>query len=264
MTHTRGDTLRVAVLGRGSIGAVVAQRLASGAVDGAELSCVVGRTATGDALPLDEALACSDVVVECAGQPALHQHALAIVESGCDLVVTSVGALCADGLGKRLRDAGPGRTICTHGAIGGLDLLASAADADGVDSVTVRSTKKPAGLVRPWMSAPEVHRIEGASVPIEVFRGSAEDAAQLFPESLNVAAAVDFAVRGGGATTVELVADPHATLTRHEIHADGPMGRYTFVVENRPSPENPKSSAVVPYSVLRTVAGLTRALPLIA
>ncbi|NLU82224.1 DUF108 domain-containing protein [Rhodococcus sp. HNM0569] len=262
------EPTRVAVLGYGSIGTVVCERLAAHAIPGARLVAIVNRSRVGDApaplVTLDAALTMCDVVVECAGQDAVRADAVRILEAGRDLVVSSVGALCDDEFALRVRDAGPGRLVCTNGAVGGLDLLAAAHDAAPFDEVLVRSTKLPKALVQPWMDAGQAARVRETQEPLLVFRGAPSEAARLFPKSLNVAAAVDFAVGRAGAVSVELYADPAAELTRHEVEASGPVGHYAIRIENLPSDANPRTSAVVPFSILRTLAGLTRQPNLIA
>jgi aspartate dehydrogenase len=82
--------------------------------------------------------------------------------------------------------------------------------------------------------------------------------ARLFPRSTNVAAAVALAVGAWDVVEAVLLADPAATLTRHEIAATGPAGEYRFEIRNRPSPRTPTTSEIVPYAVLRTLRELAR------
>lgn len=260
--------LRVCVLGYGSIGAVVVDRLARGEVAGAELVAVVTRSPV-ESLPvptrtLEEALEMADVVVECASQEAVWESAERVVDAGLDLVVSSVGALSDPEFAQRISRRGPGRVVCTHGAVGGLDLLAAARDAARFERVLVRSTKSPASLVQPWMDEAERQRVASTGERLLVFAGSSAEAARLFPKSLNVAAAVSFAVADWDSVAVELYADPAAELTCHEIEASGPIGRYSIRIENLPSEDNPRTSAVVPFSILRTLAHLTGCPNLIA
>jgi len=266
-TTPPGDDLRVSVLGYGAIGQLVASRLADGAVPGARLAGVVNRSEVAAPparqISLAEALRFSDVVVECAGQDALRKFGPLVVASGRTLVVSSVGALADPRVAADLLD-GPGRVHCTHGAVGGLDLLAAASDAAPFDGARVRTTKRPVALVQPWMDEDERTGILGASRPRLVFRGSPRDAASKFPASLNVAVTVALAVGPQTEVEVELFADRDAELTRHEIAAWGPVGRYSWRIENRPSVDNPRTSAVVPYSILRTVARLTTRPPLMS
>ena len=64
------------------------------------------------------------IVVECAGQAALVEHAPAVLEHGRDLVVASIGALADPALETTLRKAsgdGGGRVHLPAGAVGGID-----------------------------------------------------------------------------------------------------------------------------------------------
>lgn len=264
---TGAGPLRVSVLGYGAIGQVVAAGLRDGAVPGARLVGVVNRSPLPDApglqISLAQAIAGSDVVVEAAGQEALRSFGPEVVAAGRILVVSSVGALADPEVARRLL-AGPGRVLCTHGAVGGLDLLASASDAAPFDGVRVRTTKGPRSLVQSWMPESQQQEILTATGPHLVFAGTPREAARAFPTLLNVAVSVALSVGAGTDVSVELYADRAAELTRHEIEAWGPVGRYSWCIENRPSADNPRTSAVVPYSILRTVSGLTERPPLIA
>ncbi|WP_068252132.1 aspartate dehydrogenase domain-containing protein [Janibacter corallicola] len=259
---------RVAVVGHGVIGARVARELSRGRVPGADLVGVVVRREPveppGPLLTLEQALEEADLVVECAGQPVVHELVDPVLSRGADLVIASVGALLDERLGRRLGTLGPGRLLATHGAVGGLDLLASAARSGGLESVHVRTTKTAPALVRDWMSVDEVRRITEATAPVCVFSGRPGEAARLFPDSLNVVAGVATAIGSTEHVSVDLVGDPGATRTTHEITASGDIGDYSFVIRNRPSEQNPRTSAVTAWSVLQTIASLTERAPLIA
>ncbi|MGH8674336.1 MAG: aspartate dehydrogenase domain-containing protein, partial [Burkholderiales bacterium] len=51
-------------------------------------------------------------------------------------------------------------------------------------------------------------------------------------------------------TRLEVVADPALRLNTHTIRVHGPSGRFTVVMENVPSPENPKTALLACYSAL--------------
>lgn len=259
---------RVAVLGYGAIGRIVSREILAGSVRGATLECVINRSPVPGLpvpqLSLADALEIVDVVVECAGSAALLEVVQPVLSSGRDLVVSSVAGLLDPRLAGRLDALGPGRLRCTHGALGGLDLLASAAAMGELDKVVLRTTKKPIALVQPWMDDGEAGRVRDAERDVLVFAGTPVEAARLFPQSLNVAAALALAVGDPDVVRVELHADPAAEFTTHRIEASGPQGSCVFEVQNRPTPDNPRTSAVVPYSILRTLSGLTARPPLIA
>lgn len=210
-----------------------------------------------------------DLVVECAGVPVARDLGPDVVSAGIDLVLTSVGAL-ADPAAAAGMPAGPGRLHVTNGAIGGFDALGAAADAGGLDSVSIRTTKLASTLVRPWMDEAEAERLRSlrpGEDPVAVFSGDPAGAIEKFPANVNVSIALAWATRGRSAVEddalllrrsldrvqVELVADPAAELSRHEITASGPAGRIELQFESAPSPENPKTSGMTALSVARTV-----------
>ncbi|MEV4951863.1 aspartate dehydrogenase domain-containing protein [Paenarthrobacter nitroguajacolicus] len=248
---------RIGIIGHGAIGARVAADIAAGKVKGATLEGIICRSAIDNApapqLEMEQALERCDLLVECAGQEVLVEHGEAVLSAGVDLLATSLGALADPHLSQRLSAAGPGRLFLTPGSIGGLDLLASGARATGYDAVRITTTKLPGSLIQPWMDEVEADRIRNTAGPIEIFAGSAARATQLFPKSLNVAAAVALAVDDWDAVAVSVRADPAAELTTHLIEASGNSGNYRFEICNKVSPQNPRTSGVVPFAVLRSL-----------
>lgn len=202
-----------------------------------------------------------DLVVECAGHAAVAQHGSRVLEAGLDLVVVSVGSLADAGLREPLFAAarrGPGRLTLTTGAVAGLDGL-MAAKIGGLDSVTLRSRKPPLS----WGGAPGVEGIDLAAItaPTAIFEGSAGEAALAFPKNANVAATVALAGLGFEATNVVLMADPAARRNIHEVTAEGAFGCFTITLENVPSPDNPKTSALTAMSIIRLIEA--RAAPIL-
>jgi aspartate dehydrogenase len=228
------------------------------------------------------AVAEADLVVECAGVAAATDLGPSVVAAGTDLVLTSVGALATLETARALL-AGPGRLWVTNGAIGGFDTLGAAAEAGGLDTVRIRTSKLPSSLVQPWMTAEDVAQLRAmgpGDAPFSVFLGGPTEAIELFPANVNVAVGLAWATRGlpdpgadpvpaagpvpaldeaellAAALTrveVELVADPSAALSRHEVFASGAAGRFAFTFESAPSPENPKTSGMTALSVARTI-----------
>ncbi|MBA0126391.1 DUF108 domain-containing protein [Haloechinothrix sp. YIM 98757] len=252
--------MKVGVIGAGSIGSVVATRLRAGAVPGVRLTGVAhSDPADPDGvpvLPFDELVAESELVVECAGQQALAALGPRVLDAGRDLLVVSVGALADQHLLDTLLAAGPGAVHLSTGAIGGLDLLAAAAAMGPLESVEIVTTKKPAGLVQPWMPEEQANRLREADAPVEVLRAPARTVTAAFPASANVAASVALAVGAWDTVEAAVVADPGAARTSHVITAEGPAGTYRFEINNHPSPRTPTSSRIVPYAVLSAIGGL--------
>ena len=232
----------------------------AGRVDGARLRAIAtGRPPSDPPVPVVDPLDLADgadIVVEAAGQQALADHGERYLRASSRLLVVSVGALVDDELFQRLRDAGGNRLHLTSGAIGGLDLLRAAAWAGPLDTVTLTTTKQPASLVESWMDDDLVSGLRDGREEIVVFDGPAREAVARFPRSINVAATLALTVGSWDLVRVRLVADPTVEFNRHEIEVTGITGRYRFSVENRPSSDNPRTSAIVANAVLQGLAEL--------
>ncbi len=251
---------RVGLIGCGAIGSVVARELSQGAVDGAELSAVFDLVVD-HPLRVDDReslLARSDVVVEAAGHGALREHGVAVRKAGTDLLVVSIGALADEDLESRLRQAEGGRLLLCTGAIGGFDILRAAMLFGPLEEVAITSTKPAGALSRPWMDESVKGALAGGSEPVTVFDGPAREACAFFPESANVTATLSLATVGFDQVRVRMVGDPAATRVRHVVTASGVAGTYELSFENAPSPDNPRTSAVTAYSVLRAIGDLRR------
>ena len=194
----------------------------------------------------------------------------------------------------------PGKLYITTGAIGGFDTLKAVALAGAITRAEITSRKPAANLVRPWMdealreeplaevsgkgraasAGEEVMQGSGETVgsgeaaeriadskaaktagEIIAFSGSAREACRLFPQSANVCATLSLATLGFDKTQATMVGDPARKLVRHEIRVEAESGIYEFAFENVTSPSNPKTSAVVPYAVLRGLSSLADAIP---
>ncbi len=193
------------------------------------------------------------LVAEVAGQAAVAEHGEAVLRRGVDCLVISVGALADAGLFARLKTAahaGNSRILLPAGAIGGLDAIAAMRVA-GLTSVRYRSRKPPAA----WRGTPaeQLADLGALTRPTVLYKGTAGEAALLYPQNANVAAAVALAGLGFDATEVELVADPSAPGNVHEIEAEGAAGRFAIQLQGKPSRTNPKTSALAAMSVARAL-----------
>jgi aspartate dehydrogenase len=203
---------------------------------------------------LDELLSHDpDVVAEVAGQQAVAEHGEAVLRSGIDCLVISVGALADPKLLARLKAAardGASRILLPAGAIGGIDAIAAMRVA-GLTKVTYRSRKPPAA----WRGSPaeQVADLGTLKRRTMLYKGSAGEAALLYPQNANVAAAVALAGLGFDATEVELIADPDAGGNVHEIEAEGAAGSFAIQLQGKPSRSNPKTSALAAMSVARAL-----------
>ena len=253
--------LRVGVIGYGAIGRPLVQAVVDGAAGPVRVVAVLVRNAAGRVPPAADVLVTadraaflavpSDVVVEAGGHAAVQQHGEAVLASGRDLLVVSVGVFTDEPLSERLRAAARAarrQILVPSGAIAGLDWIGAAA-LGGLDSVTITTRKPPAA----WIGTVGEEQARVATEPVLLYEGPARDGVARFPQNVNIAAALALAGVGLDATTMRVYADPTVTHNTHEVEARGAAGALQFVLQNVPSDENPKTGRVVALSVLKTL-----------
>ncbi|MBB6563480.1 aspartate dehydrogenase [Acidovorax soli] len=263
--------LRIALIGCGAIGASVLELLhgdpriavdciVAPAAAHAQAQAVAARWAP--QARVCEALdgAVPDLVVECAGHGAVAEHVLPALARGIPCVVVSIGALGAPGMAQALEQAaarGNTQVQLLSGAIGGIDALA-AARVGGLDTVVYTGRKPPLA----WTGTPaqEACDLAGLTSAHCIFRGSAEEAARLYPKNANVAATLAFAGLGLQRTEVQLFADPAVGENVHHVEARGAFGSFELTLRGKPLAANPKTSALTVYSVVRALHNRSRAL----
>jgi aspartate dehydrogenase len=259
--------MRVALLGGGTIARLLLER----AVPGVEISPIVGRSAgsRGAALAREfgipyvvgcEALLADrpEAVVEAASHDAVREYLLPLLQARISVVVLSAGALVEDTLRLRAEEAATRSGALLYvpsGGIGGLDAL-QAACAAGVDEVSIEVAKPPAA----WIG---ISYVEGLGMDLQhlkqpktLFEGPAREGVPHFPQNVNIAAVLSLAGVGFDRTRLKVVADPALTHNTHTIRVAGRSGRITVVLENVPSPENPKTSWLACYSALAALQSL--------
>ena len=253
----------ILIIGHGAIATYVAEHIRE--FDGVKLKFVVCRPGReqaaknaigGDVIAINNVSKIKDkvdIAIDCAGHQALREHGAGILKQGIDLLTVSVGAFADDGLAKRLDQAardGNAQMCLLTGAIGGIDAL-SAAQTAGLNRVVYRGRKPPSG----WKGSPAEQRLDldNLNEPVSHFRGTARDAARLYPKNANVAATVALAGLGLDETKVELIADPTIRQNVHEIEAEGLFGTLHLTIAGNSLPNNPKSSALTAMSVVRAI-----------
>lgn len=236
---------RITVLARPGSEAAARQRVGSG-VGTAPVDVVASLEDMLDAGP--------GLVVECAGHSAVAAYGASILGRGTDLVVASVGALAApeveDALTSAAAEPGAGRLILPIGAIGGLDLLSTLAEAGGLE--VAYTGRKPPGAWK-GSEAEKAVDLDGLDAATTFFSGTARGAARSYPKNANVVAALALAGAGFEATRVDLVADPGAEGNTHSYEVRSPLCSYSMRILAAPSPDNPRTSATTVWSILHEV-----------
>lgn len=200
---------------------------------------------------VDEVIGTPDLVIEMAGPIGLRMHGPAILEKGWNIGVISMGTFTDDAFTEELRAIGQrtgAKVFLLSGAIAGIDGI-SAAKVMGLDRVIYEGRKNP----RSWAGskAEELCDLNHLNEATVFFKGTAREAASLFPANANVAATLALAGIGLDETEVELVADPAISKNQHTVHASGKFGELSMKMAGLPLENNPKTSTLAALSVAR-------------
>jgi len=224
------NTKRVALLGCGRLGEVIAKALLVHTVDHAELVCIYVRSPEKAQL-LHQKLRCPvvtdiqalldkkpDYVIEAATKDAVQEFAVPIMEAGADLIVLSTSALGDPNFYRQAYEAAErvGRRIhLAHGVVGGLDTV-EAASMMGDFRAEITKRKFARGSEK---SDAALDALDDA------FHGTAEDVRRLFPEQLNVAVSLGLAAGNLFATNVHVAPSDRVDFT---ICCEGTFGEASF------------------------------------
>ncbi len=194
-----------------------------------------------------------DVVADCAGHEALKAHGPQFLASGVDVYSLSCGAMADDPTADALHNAavrGGSQLKLLSGAIGALDALSAGAVGD-LSSVRYRGRKPPKG----WAGSAAENTVDLDNIKQAVahFNGTARVASATYPKNANVAASVALAGVGLDATEVELLVDPDIDVNVHEVDAQGEFGSLKLRVEGNALKNNPRSSALAAFSMIRAL-----------
>jgi aspartate dehydrogenase len=250
----------VAIVGCGAIGRAIAKAFSEGRLPGRVVAVCDSSPEAAERMAasirptphvatVEGAVRLANVVVECASVNAVDSVVRAAAKHHRNVVVMSeIGLLNHPGLFDVVRRSGISLAV-PSGALAGLDALRAASGAR-LKSVTLTTRKPPAGLE----SAPYVVRrglkLRKLKKPMVLYSGNVIGAAKGFPANINVAAGCAMAGIGPKATRVCIIADPTTKVNSHTIEYEGEFGRAVCRVENRPFPDNPKTSYLAALSAI--------------
>ena len=198
-----------------------------------------------------------DIIIECASKGAIKEYGKKIIDSKKDLIVLSVGAFSDEKYLielQNLSNLNNTKILIPSGAIAGLDSIRSVKKY--LNTLTIVTTKNPKSLIgAPYFKTSKI-RIDEILKETVLFEGNAVDAIELFPANVNVAVSVALAGIGLVKTQVKIVADPTLSVNKHEIVGEGTFGKIQIVVQNIPSPSNPRTSYLASLSAIECLRGL--------
>jgi aspartate dehydrogenase len=198
-----------------------------------------------------------DIVIECASKGAVREYGKIIIESKKDLIVLSVGAFSDIKFLSELQNLSNlnnTRILIPTGAIAGLDSIRSVKKY--LDSLSITTTKHPKSFAgAPFFKTSKI-KLDEISNETVLFEGNAITAIEYFPANVNVAVSIALAGIGLEKTRVKIIADPMISVNKHEILAKGSFGEIHIIVQNVPSPTNPKTSYLASLSAIECLRSL--------
>lgn len=263
-----GSALKVGLLGAGAIGHVLAS-----ALEGQSGRAVLVAIADQDraraerlaaelhsrpaVVDLDELVRRSDLIIEAASQAALPEIVPRALHAQKDVMVMSVGGLLEHEDWFEEAERQGCRIYVPSGAIAGLDGLRAAAI--GRLNLVILTSRKPVAALRgaKYVTQRGID-LEGMKTETVIFEGPPEEACRAFPATSNVAASLRLAAGKSVEIRVRVVAIPGGTENVHEIQAVGDFGRFRIVLENVPSPSNPRTSRLAALSAVATLQEILR------
>jgi aspartate dehydrogenase len=241
---------RLAIIGCGSIGTSVAGFLDRKLAEKIEVTSVFdvepGQVAKiiktlhhskpSAAKSIEAAVKRADLVLETAAGEVVGAVVQAAAAAGKDAVVLSIGGFLADPSLISLADKAGINLYLPSGAIAGVDGILAAATGK-ITSLTLTTSKPPSGLK--GTSADE----KASDRRTVLFEGSPREAYKKFPRNINVAATLLMASHYPR-IKVKIVLDPAIKRNVHRVELESDICRMTVELENIPSRDNPRTSAM--------------------
>ncbi|MGX9415842.1 aspartate dehydrogenase [Vibrio sp. WJH972] len=198
-----------------------------------------------------------DIVVEAAGQGTLNSDGIDVLQRGIDLVVSSIGLFTNDKLLRDFIDAADqsgSKILLSSGALPGVDWMSAASLAE-VEQVSISQIKPTLS----WQGthAEELVDLKNITDTTCFFKGTAREAAHLFPKSSNITAMLALATAGLDSTNVELHADPVSSTMKTRVEFNSTVGNLNIDWQGVPSELNPSTSADVPLAIVKAIRNLT-------
>ncbi|MCU0652583.1 MAG: aspartate dehydrogenase [Candidatus Omnitrophica bacterium] len=259
--------LKIGIVGCGAIGSSLAKAISRDFrgkavlvglfdMDVLKASCLselISRKKKLAASLLESLIKKSDLVIEAASGAASWEIAQKTLESGCNIMIMSVGGI----VGRypellKLSKKYNAKVYLPSGAISGIDALKASVMGE-IKAVTLTTSKNP-------LSFKGVRYVQDKGINLGaikkervLFNGTAKDAVKYFPQNINVAAVLSLAGIGAARTRVRIIANPAVSRNIHEIEIISGAGTVYTRTENVLHPENPKTSYLAFLSAVATL-----------
>ncbi|MFC1703600.1 aspartate dehydrogenase domain-containing protein [Candidatus Omnitrophota bacterium] len=260
--------LKIGIAGCGAIGSRIAQAVVNNFKDKAEVTGLFDVVLEKSyelastleqksiaALSLEDLIKKSNFIVEATSAKDSKEIARCAIEAGRDVMIMSIGGMAEAEDVLSLAREKKCSIYFPSGAIAGLDAVKAACLAD-ISKITLTTRKPPHAFIGiPYLLKRKVNldKIESETV---LFEGSVEMATRLFPQNINVAAALGLASGIMNKVEIKIVTAPDYLSNSHEIELLGDFGRLVARTENVACPDNQKTSYLAVLSAIATLKGI--------
>lgn len=245
--------IRVAVMGCGKLGTIIARGIRDGKVEDCQLVGVFARSLdrAGRLAEECDCAACTkledllalkpEYILEAATGEALMEHGIRCLQAGCNLICLSVGALSNAEFfrqaEKAAREKGV-KLVAASGVIGGLDLAGAARMAGQLQGILTK-----------------YHYASAKSQLPQQYDGSTREAIEMSPRHLNIAVAAGLACGSLDKTRMRLETVPPEEQTGFSLELTGDFGTASIRC-NRAG----RGPALAAYSALAELRKMTSAI----
>lgn len=256
--------LKVGIVGCGTIGSALARFLIRKCKAQAELAFLCDHDSEKAAqlsrrlhkkvsvTALGHLISQSDLIIESAHASISAYVAHQALLKNKQVLIMSVGGLIQNEDWRQVARQSRGKLWIPSGALTGIDALLAARE-EKIKSVKLVTRKPPESLKKaPYFSKQTFPVLKG-NKEIRLFKGNAYQAVKAFPQNINVAAVVSLAGIGPKKTQVEIWTSKAFQRNQHDLYIEGNFGKIHTRVENVPSKQNPKTSALAILSGMATV-----------
>lgn len=258
--------LKIGIVGCGAIGSSLAKAIVSDFSDKAQLSSLydidmpkvynlannLGKKKI-SASSLQDLINNADLVIEATASVASFDIAFKALSAGRSIMIMSVG-----GILEHLKELEilaqekNAEIFIPSGAICGIDGL-KALGFGKINRVTLISRKPPRAFKGNTYILKKKINLDQIKEDTVLFEGNANDAVDLFPQNINVAATLSLAGLGALNTKVRIIASPALERNIHEVEIDSESGKIFTRTENVTHPDNPKTSYLAVLSAIATL-----------
>ena len=229
---------KIGIVGCGTIGSAVAQAIKTNYSDKAELVAVFDiieerAKKLGKIMPVEQLVDAVDLIVEAALPSVSKELVPLVLAKGKEILVMSTGGL----LDKKLEKG----VYIPGGAIAGLDGVLAATKGK-ISKITLTTTKPPKAL-----------GLDDVAEEKTIFEGTVKEAVAAFPKNINVCATLALISKKPNIIKVKIIASPEVKSNTHEVKVEGDFGNITCKMENKPFPDNPKTSYLALLSAVATL-----------